>query len=169
MAQSSLQKQAIDKIQLAFPGQVLSNEDSTFYFDAVVHDNSNPKSGDFVYYDASESTRFRIKIKKCTGNLANKRVAGVLVKTFPLVSKTTDKSSAYGQDYIARVMYWGRTAIIASSIVKPGNFVLLKDADSTLVFDKDHKKANHIYTGFVVICGNEVANEMCVIQSYPVH
>lgn len=83
------------------------------------------------------------------------KVAGVAI--FDNFQSANGSSAVKAKGVNVTVLNEGSVFIEARELVKAGQFVFVKTSDGSLAFDETTTKAEHIYTGFIVVKGNDEA------------
>lgn len=161
-----MQKKVISHRELpdGFVGQLAEASPATSVGCINISDAANKiKPGDFLVGEVDNATKRYKYAKKAQGNIQNKAVLGVVLRNS---QKNAGVIATDEIDNNSQVMYLtkGSTYIKATSDAQAGYFVLLKEADSSLVFDAAPTKASHLFTGFRVAQGGKT-NDLIMIQS----
>lgn len=106
--------------------------------------------GTFVFCEPGQSVSIA---KKLTGNVTNKLIPGVCVVSFIHVPSLYKAMTPYAKGYLFPVLTKGSVYVKTTAAVNVGKYILIKSADSSIVYDDNMTKNDHICTGFQVIQG----------------
>lgn len=100
------------------------------------------------------------------------KILGVVVKDHYISSSNASAVHIYNKGDNIEILNAGSIFIETESTAKKGQYVFLKTADGSLVFDDKIVKADHTYTGFIVSKGQAEASdgiiEITTAQAYTV-
>lgn len=100
------------------------------------------------------------------------KILGVVVKDHYIASANASAVHIYNTGDNVAILNAGSIFIETESTAKKGQYVFLKTADGSLVFDDKMVKADHTYTGFIVSKGqaddSDGIIEITTAQAYTV-
>ena len=90
-------------------------------------------------------------IKGASGNAIDNKILGVVIKDQYITAG--DNTAIYKPNDVATYLTKGVVYIETKTPAKEGQFVFLKNDNGTLVFADTETKADHTFTGFIVVKG----------------
>lgn len=107
-----------------------------------------------------------------SGAAISGKILGVVVKDHYIASAYASAVHIYNKGDNVAILNAGSVFIETESTAKKGQYVFLKTADGSLVFDDKMVKADHTYTGFIVSKGqaddSDGIIEITTAQAYTV-
>lgn len=114
------------------------------------------KVGSFVQSKATGATNEN-EVIGASGKAITGSILGVVVRDSLKVTGDSTATLAVKKGENCAILTEGSIFIEVNAIAKKGQYVFLKDADGSLVFNNTATLASHTYTGFRVSKGNDAA------------
>ncbi|EOI0394272.1 hypothetical protein ACMF0F_001373 [Campylobacter jejuni] len=154
----AFQTQSYQKQALGSAGQVSKSFHSFCNTVTGVVADANVCVGCFVQSIKTDATDEN-EVIGASGAAISGKILGVVVKDHYISSSNTSAVHIYNLGDNVEILNAGSIFIKTESAAKKGQYVFLKTADGSLVFDDKMVKADHTYTGFIVSKGQAEASE----------
>ena len=144
------QKQVETAQALGVAGHIAQGRSSYFNTISGICADDKVEIGYFVQRGNKEG-----EFKGVKGSAAVTKVAGVAI--FDNFQSANGDSAVKAKGANVTILNEGSVFIETSATATAGQFVFVKSADGSLVFDNTNTKAEHTFTGFIVVKGNSEA------------
>ena len=143
------QKQVETAQALGVAGHIAQGRSSYFNTISGICADDKVEIGYFVQRGNKEGEFKGVKDSAVT------KVAGVAI--FDNFQSANGDSAVKAKGANVTILNEGSVFIETSAIATAGQFVFVKSADGSLVFDDTNTKTDHTFTGFIVVKGNSEA------------
>lgn len=165
----AFQTQSYKKQALGSAGQISKSFHSFCNTVTGVVADANVRVGCFV--QSKTGATDENEVIGASGQAISGKILGVVVKDHYIASANANAVNIYNKGYV-EILNAGGIFIETKNTAKKGQYVFLKTADGSLVFDDKMVKAGHTYTGFIVSKGQAEAGdgiiEITTAQAYAV-
>lgn len=151
------------EIPEGFPGQLAEADIAARVGCISISDTKMAKPGDFIMGEVDNASKRFKYAKVASGNVANKVILGVVLRASQKNAGILPLPVVQNNSQVMYLMK-GSVYITTTSDATSGQYVFLKEADASLVFDNAATKQSHLFTGFRVVVGGK-ANTIIMIQS----
>lgn len=166
----AFQTQSYQKQALGSAGQISKSFHSFCNTVTGVVADANVCVGCFV--QSKTSATDENEVIGASGQAITGKILGVVVKDHYIASANASAVHVYNKGDNVEILNAGSIFIETENAAKKGQYVFLKTADGSLVFDDAMTKADHTYTGFMVSKGQAEASdgiiEITTAQAYTV-
>lgn len=167
----AFQTQSYQKQALGSAGQISKSFHSFCNTVTGVVADANVSVGCFVQSKTAGATDEN-EVIGASGAAISGKILGVVVKDHYIASANASAVHTYNLGDNVEILNAGSIFIETEGTAKKGQYVFLKTADGSLVFDNKMVKADHTYTGFIVSKGQAEASdgiiEITTAQAYAV-